>query len=102
MLQCLPLSYAGTLVGMTTERVTVSLPAELRQVVQRVADDAGVPFSSLVSGALTAWVRGRLVDEWLAEYQAERGVFDEDELRALAGRAGIAYLPPGRPATASL
>ena len=87
---------------MTTQRVTVSLPAELRQAVQHVADEAGVPFSSLVSGALTAWVRGRLVDEWLAEYQAESGAFDEDELRALAERAGIAYLPPGRPALASL
>jgi post-segregation antitoxin (ccd killing protein) len=81
---------------MTTARVTITLPAELRQAAQDAADNAGVPFSTVVSEALAAWVRGRLVDTWLAEHQAEHGAFDEDELRMLASEAGVPYVPAGR------
>jgi Arc/MetJ-type ribon-helix-helix transcriptional regulator len=76
------------------ERVTVSLPPDVRQAAQRVADDAGVSFSSVVNDALDAWLRGRLVDEWLEEHQAEHGAFDEEELRQLAADAGVPYLLP--------
>ncbi|GAA5145194.1 hypothetical protein GCM10023321_02710 [Pseudonocardia eucalypti] len=82
----------------TTERVTVSLPDEVRQAAQRIAAERGVSFSSLVSEALVSWMRGRLVDTWLAEYQAEHGAFSEEELRALAEESGVPYLPPGRAA----
>lgn len=61
-----------------------------------MADTAGVPFSTVVSEALAAWVRGRLVDAWLAEHQAAHGAFDEDELRALASETGVPYVPAGR------
>lgn len=81
---------------MTTARVTITIPAELRQTAQDAADRAGVPFSAVVSDALAAWVRGRLVDVWLAEHQATHGVFDEDELRALAEEAGVPYVPVER------
>jgi hypothetical protein len=84
---------------MSTDRVTVSLPAEVRQAAQRVAQDAGVPFSTVVAEALAAWVRGRLVDVWLAEHQAQFGAFDEAELQRVAVEAGVAYLPPARPRT---
>ncbi|MCC6438753.1 MAG: hypothetical protein IT196_27265 [Acidimicrobiales bacterium] len=77
-----------------TERVTVSLPAEVRQAAQRVAEAAGVPFSAVVQDALAAWLRSRLVDAWLAEHQAAHGAFSEDELRAVAAEAGVPYLPP--------
>lgn len=81
---------------MTTARVTITLPTELRQSVQAVADRAGVPFSAVVSSALAAWVRGQLVDAWLAEHQAAYGAFDEGELRTLAREAGVAYVPADR------
>jgi post-segregation antitoxin (ccd killing protein) len=81
---------------MTTARVTVTLPAELRQAAQEAADSAGVPFSAVVSDALAGWVRGQLVDAWLAEHQTAHGAFDEDELRALAEDAGVPYVPAGR------
>lgn len=81
---------------MSTERVTVSLPADVRQAAQRIAEERGTSFSTVVSDALTAWLRGRLVDAWLAEHQAEHGEFDEDELRALAADAGVPYVGPGR------
>ncbi|MPZ89659.1 MAG: hypothetical protein GEU81_16685 [Nitriliruptorales bacterium] len=81
---------------MTTARVTITLPAELRQAAQGAADRAGVPFSAVVSDALAAWVRGRLVDAWLAEHQVAHGAFDEDELRALAEDAGVPYVPARR------
>lgn len=86
------------LTGMSTERVTVSLPLEVRQTAQRIAEERGVSFSSVVTAALTSWLRGRLVDAWLLEHQASRGAFDEGELRALAANAGVPYLPPGRSA----
>jgi predicted transcriptional regulator len=80
----------------TTERVTVSLPADVRQTAQRIADELGSSFSAVVAEALMSWLRGRLVDAWLADYQGERGAFEEEELRALAADAGVPYLPPGR------
>jgi hypothetical protein len=87
------------ILGMSTDRVTVSLPAEVRQAAQRVAQDAGVPFSTVVADALAAWVRGRLVDAWLSDHQAEFGAFDEAELQRVAAEAGVAYLPPARSQT---
>jgi hypothetical protein len=81
---------------MTTARVTITLPAELESAARDVAEHAGVPFSTVVSEALAAWVPGRLVDVWLAEHQARHGAFDEDELRALAESAGVPYIPAGR------
>lgn len=80
--------------SMTNERVTVSLPPEVRRSAQRVAEASGVAFSAVVSDALTAWLRGQLVDIWLEEHQTAAGPFDEDELRALAIEAGVPYLPP--------
>ena len=81
---------------MSSDRVTVTLPDELRRAVQRQAEVQGVSFSSLVGEALTAWLRGRLVDAWLADHQATHGEFSEDELRTVAADAGVPYLPPGR------
>lgn len=81
---------------MSTERVTVSLPDEVRRAGQRVAEERGVSFSAVVTEALGEWLRGRLVDAWLAEHQATHGVFDETELQALAAEAGVPYLPAGR------
>lgn len=78
---------------MSTERVTVSLPAEIRQSAQRIADGLGMSFSSVVSDALAGWLRSRLVDAWLVEHQENHGAFDEDELRTLAAEAGVPYLP---------
>jgi post-segregation antitoxin (ccd killing protein) len=83
---------------MTTSRVTITLPEELRQAVADAAERAGLPFSAVVTDALAAWARGQLVDTWLVEYQAEHGEFSEEELKALAQDAGIPYIPaePGR------
>ncbi len=78
----------------TTERVTVSLPTEVRRAAQRVAEATGVPFSAVVQDALATWLRTRLVDAWLAEHQAAHGAFSEDELRALAAETGVPYLLP--------
>jgi acyl-homoserine lactone acylase PvdQ len=79
---------------MTSDRVTVSLPAEVRLAAQRVAQESGVPFSSVVADALSAWLRGRLVDAWIAEHETEFGPFGEAELQEVAAEAGVPYLPP--------
>jgi len=81
---------------MSTERVTVSLPDDLRQAAAGIAEERGVSFSAVVTEALAGWMRGRLVDAWLAEHQSEHGTFDETELRDLAAEAGVPYLPAGR------
>jgi predicted transcriptional regulator len=86
---------------MTTERVTVSLPADLRRSAQDVADQLGQPFSAVVSEALAGWLRSRLVDAWLAEHQKVHGVFDEQELRTLATETGVPYLPPRQEGSAA-
>lgn len=84
-----------------TERVTVSLPADVRQAAQQVAESTGVPFSNIVNDALTVWLRGRLLDQWLCEYEAEHGDFDEKDLQSLARETGMPYLPPTNRASAA-
>ena len=82
---------------MSSERVTVSLSADIRRAAQRIAEERGTSFSAVVAEALTGWMRGRLVDAWLAEHQSAHGEFDENELRALAADAGVPYVGRGRP-----
>ncbi|MGH8905892.1 MAG: hypothetical protein ACRD0K_05130 [Egibacteraceae bacterium] len=79
------------------ERVTVSLPEDVRHTTQRIADELGLSFSAVVAQALGGWLRGRLVDAWLAEHEAAHGAFSEDELRALAAEAGVPHLPRSTP-----
>ena len=87
-------AYLGTLAGMSTERVTVSIPSELRRAGQAEADEAGTSFSAVVSEALRSHLRGQAIDAWLVEFEAEHGAFDEAELAAIAADAGVPYLPP--------
>jgi predicted transcriptional regulator len=82
--------------SMSKDRVTISLPDDVRRAAHRVAEERGTSFSAVVAEALTGWLRGRLVDAWLAEHQARQGEFDENELRALAADAGVPYVGPGR------
>jgi hypothetical protein len=79
---------------MNTERATVSLPADVMQAAQQAATDADVPFSSVVNEALRAWLRGQLVDAWLADYDREHGPTDEDDLKELAAEVGLTYVAP--------
>jgi predicted transcriptional regulator len=79
---------------MTNDRVTISLPSEVRAAAQAVAEETGQPFSALVSDALVAFVRGRMVDAWIAEYESAYGEISEDELIALSAETGIPYVSP--------
>ena len=54
---------------MSTERVTVTLPDNVRRA-QHIAEERGTSFSAVVAEALIGWMRGRLVDAWLAEHRA--------------------------------
>ena len=77
-----------------SERVTISLPSEVRHAAQRVAEAQGVPFSTVVQDALGAWLRSRLVDAWLVEFQEHHDAFSEPELARIADDAGVPYIPP--------
>ncbi len=70
----------------------MTLPADLHEAAQRAARNAGLPFSAVVTDALGSWVRGALVDAWLAEHQADHGAFDEGALQTLAEDAGVPYV----------
>jgi predicted DNA-binding protein len=83
----------------TMERVTISIPPQLRESAARLAEREGRSFSAFISSAVEDHIRGLLLDEWLAEQEAADGGWDEEELKALAERTGIPYLPPGRPWT---
>jgi predicted transcriptional regulator len=76
------------------ERVTVSLPAQVRQKAQQLAEAEDTTFSAVVTSALEDWMRGKLLDEWLREFEAEFGPISEDELEAFAQKSGMRYLPP--------
>jgi predicted transcriptional regulator len=77
---------------MSTERVTVSLPTEVREAAQRIAEETGTSFSGVVTEALLTVVRQRVLAEVLADYQAEHGAFTEDEIRAAAAEMGLPYI----------
>jgi len=79
------------------ERVTVSMPARVRESAARFAEEDGLSFSAFITSAVEDWIRGRLLDQWLEEQAAERGGWDEEEMKRLAAEIGIPYLPPGRP-----
>lgn len=81
---------------MTIERVTVSLPSELRQAAQKAADATGTAFSSVVADALLDWVRGRRIDDLIAEYEAESGEITEEEMRAMAKEMGLPHVEKRR------
>ncbi len=81
--------------------MTVSLPTEVRQAAQRVAEQTGLSFSAIVNDAVESWLRTRLVDGWLADHEAAHGEFDEAELRSLAKETGMTYLPPRNRAPAA-
>jgi predicted transcriptional regulator len=78
----------------TIERVTVSLPAPVRRQAQRLAEAQDTTFSAVVTSALEDWMRGKLLDQWLEEFEAEFGPITEEELQAFARRSGMRYLPP--------
>ena len=89
--------------SMKVDRVTISLPREVREAAQAVAKANGVPLSSVFNDAIESWLRGRLVDPWLREFEASHGSFDEDELKALAIEAGVPYsvrMPSAKPSAA--
>jgi hypothetical protein len=83
---------------MNTERVTVSLPAEVRRRAAELAERRGMSFSAAVDEALCSWMRGHLVDAWLTDYEDRNGAFTEEEMKAAATEMGLPYLPPGRTA----
>jgi predicted transcriptional regulator len=78
----------------TIERVTVSLPAQVRQQAQRLAEAEDRTFSSVVTSALEDWMRGKLLDKWLEDFEEEFGPITEDELKEFARKSGMRYLPP--------
>jgi predicted transcriptional regulator len=79
---------------MTIERVSVSLPSDVRQAAQKLADATGVPFSTIVSESLSIRLRGIALDEWLADVEASHGGFTEEELRETAQKFGVPYVLP--------
>lgn len=90
-------SYLVTLLDMSTEQVTVSLPEDVQRAASASSPTSvACSLSAVVAEALTGWLRARPADAWLAEHQAEHGAFDDNELRALVGEVGVPYLAPGR------
>jgi len=84
----------------SSERVTVSLPSDVREAAAQIAQASGRSFSAVVNEAMSAWLRTRLVDAWLDDYQEEFGAFYEDELVKLANEAGVPYVAPRRTSVA--
>ena len=85
----------------TTERVTVTIPVEMRRHAQSVADERHVALSTVVSEALASYLRSRALQEWVTEYEVEHGVITEDELVEFARETGVPYSPPRRSSEAA-
>jgi hypothetical protein len=48
----------------------------------------------VVTSALEDWMRGKLLDKWLEDFEQEFGSITEDELKEFARKSGMRYLPP--------
>ncbi|CAN5398445.1 hypothetical protein BH24ACT9_BH24ACT9_11960 [soil metagenome] len=63
---------------MSMEQITVALPRDVWQSAERIADRLDASLSAVVATALVEWVRPRLVDSWLVEYELAHGAFGEE------------------------
>jgi hypothetical protein len=86
---------------MAKSQVTVRVPEEIKEFAQRVADESGRPLSAVLSEALGQWVRWRLWDEYLVDWQSKYGTFDEEQLKNVAREHGMPYVPPICPGCAA-
>jgi hypothetical protein len=75
---------------MTIEGATVSLAAELRHAALQAAEATGTAFPSVFAdAALLDSVKGRKIDELLAEHEAEAGEITKQEMQAMAKEMGL-------------
>ena len=71
-------AYSDMLHNMsTTSRITVTLPKEQVRHIRQKTDNV----SGFIAEAVADRLRGQAIDEYLDAYQAEQGVFTEQELR---------------------
>ena len=64
------------LTGMSTSRVTVTLPKEQVEHIRQSTDNV----SGFIAEAVADRLRGQAIDTYLDSYQAEHGAFTEQEL----------------------
>jgi post-segregation antitoxin (ccd killing protein) len=77
---------------MAVEKMSISMDAELAEKIRQAADDDGLSVSAWIATQVDREIRGRGIDRWLDEYEAEHGAFTEEELRQARMRMG--HLPP--------
>ncbi len=85
----------------TTERVTITIPVEMKRDAQLIADERHIALSAVVSEALASYLRTQALQEWVAEYEAEFGVITEEELIEYSRKTGVPYSAPQRGANAA-
>jgi post-segregation antitoxin (ccd killing protein) len=74
----------ATLVRMSVDRLSVTVPAELGEAIREVAAQAGISVSSWMSEAAVRQLRHHKLGVALDAWQAENGTFTEAELDAAA------------------
>jgi post-segregation antitoxin (ccd killing protein) len=87
----------ATLVCMSVDRLSVTVPGELGQAIREAAAEAGISVSSWMSEAATSRLRHHRLGVALDAWQAENGAFTEAELDA--ARAMLAGGEPARRAS---
>lgn len=65
---------------MNAAKLSISLDAALADEIREAARAAGKPLSTWLAEAARAQLRSQALDEFLAEYEAEFGVFSAEEL----------------------
>ena len=76
------------MICMATERLTISVDTELGKAIRGVAAAMGTSVSAWMAVAAQETMRNIRLGEALDEWQAEDGVFTDDELRIAAKLLG--------------
>ena len=74
------------IIFMSVERVTVSLEADLASAVRQAADDDSLNISAWFADAARRRLASRGLRDVIADWEAEHGTFDEQELDAAKAR----------------
>jgi hypothetical protein len=75
-------SYRSRIDGMAMKKLSITLPADLAEMVKRQAEVEGTSVSAVIADELAAVARRRAGEEAVRWFQEEEGAFTDEERAA--------------------
>lgn len=74
---------------MTVRKMSIAMPADLRDEVRTAADRSGESVSAWISEAAASRLRNEGLGAFLEEWEREHGAFTEEEIQEAEIRLGL-------------